>query len=825
MDAECSQLLPHVCGVLVDSRQLMKDDSIYEKLLDWFKSLLSADPPEKLLEENPCLVGLFQQVLDMGDPDPSLLAFSMRLVGMFAAQEGGFQYLQTNDVVQNMFGEWSYNNVTWKDASVRRAWIQGLLCMVQHKQALTLLHQCGLTEVMLSLLTDSSLFVASAVNGLVAHVFLMSVTLEGQAGTRCISGLPNVAQTIFRYLEKLLTSDTPHLVTQSLKALTGIFQGSPDTLADILWPRISELTKSLLNHKPVLGSPHLEGLLLTLTRLPIFCSADNDLWMVVKHVLKELSPLQAGSLTFGLLKLKQCPQDVRLQSLCVLLQPLDCLLRASADNCGHVQFRGLLDEPVCDPVIVESLLSIKSSCIGLLCQCLSHLTDLCDQDCLPTQIPHVSVLHSIVSVLQLCIGQSVCTFPAGSHFSRFLIACLRVQRSALDAIAALSVWPLKQEGLEKTYKVLSAYLENPETDPTVLKKVFQASLKWLQASYTSAEHQEENHHFLEGLCPVLMKRLCSPCWEVRDSTLEFITHLLSFDKEHGDVLQTLSSSGLLQLAVDLLKDPESYVRASAVTCMGHIANIAYVNTTSAFNSILSIEALKKENLVPTLMDILCQDTEGFPRRAVVKVFTDWLKKGHMAEIHDTESLVSRVLEVTLGDLDWEVKVNALDLANDYITQALKMSNCQSCPYTASLPCNKRMLPIEDALLRCEHVALFQFVLSCLCDCDRPVALKACEILLSVKPSLCEGRGVPSELHRTDWLECTLKHLHSAAHAGNGSKELDTNWVTNILERIDLDGMKCSLSKSSDYLQESPLSLLQDIRATLCDGEEQDADCY
>lgn len=64
--------------------------------------------------------------------------------------------------------------------------------------------------------------------------------------------------------------------------------------------------------------------------------------------------------------------------------------------------------------------------------------------------------------------------------------------------------------------------------------------------------------------------------------------------EHGDVLQTLSSSGLLQLALDLLKDPESYVRASAVTCMGQIANIAYVNPTSAFSSILSIEALKKE---------------------------------------------------------------------------------------------------------------------------------------------------------------------------------------------------------------------------------------
>lgn len=124
----------------------------------------------------------------------------------------------------------------------------------------------GLIEVMLSLLSDSSLFVASAVNDLVAHVFLMSVTLEGEAGGGCISDLPDVAQTIFRYLEQLLTSATPQLVTQSLKALTAIFRGFPDTLAGILWPRMSELVNSLLNHKPVLGSPHLEGLLLTVMR-------------------------------------------------------------------------------------------------------------------------------------------------------------------------------------------------------------------------------------------------------------------------------------------------------------------------------------------------------------------------------------------------------------------------------------------------------------------------------------------------------------------------------------------------------------------------------
>ncbi|XP_068100564.1 BRCA1-associated ATM activator 1 [Hyperolius riggenbachi] len=823
MDAECSQLLPQVCAVLLDSRQLVTDDSIYEKLLDWFKCLLDAVPPEVLLEENPCIVGLLQQAVTIKDPDPGFLAFSMRLSGMLAAQDGGFKYLQDNHVIQEMFGEHVFYGVTWQDASIRRAWIKGLLCMVQHKQPLHFLQHAGLTEMMLSLLMDSSLFVASAANDLAAHVFQMSVTLEGQTGNGIVSDLPALAQTIFRHLEMLLLSAAPQPVTQSLKVLTSIFRSCPDTVAELLWARVSELVTSLLGQKPPdHESTHLQNLLLTLARFPVFCSTEHGVWVIMKSALKELNPLQACSLAYGILKLKKCPPDVCLQSVCALLHPLDYMLRNSAEDSRHP---GFLDELVCDPAAVESLLSRRSSCVGLLCQCLSHVTDLCDTACLPAQIPHSYILSSIVSVLQFCIGQSVCTSPASSHLNRSLIGSLRVQRSALDAIGALSVFPMKQEDLETMFTVLTAYLENPETDPTVLKKAFQTSLKWLQASHASAEHKQYKHSFLQGLCPVLFKRLCSPCWEVRDSTLEFITHLMDGIKEHREFLHVLHTCGLLQLVLDLVKDPESYVRASAVTCVGQIASATQMVSSSILGNPFSVEAWKNEVLVPTLMTILCEDTEGFPRRAVVKVFSDWLRKGHMASFCDTELLLSQVLEVVQSDLDWEVKLNALELAQAYIAQIPDLSTCQSCPYTADLPSNKSVLPIEEAVVKCERVGLFQFVFSCLCDCDRPVALKACDILLSVKPAMCMGSSATTELRGRDWLEGTLKHRPTVAHASNCTSDLNITWVTDLLEKIDLNGMKSSLSRSSDYLHETPLSLLQDIRATVGAGEEQDADCY
>lgn len=210
---------------------------------------------------------------------------------------------------------------------------------------------------------------------------------------------------------------------------------------------------------------------------------------------------------------------------------------------------------------------------------------------------------------------------------------------------------------------------------------------------------------------------------------------------------------------------------------------------------------------------------------MVKVFTNWLRKGHMQNLQDSEILLSQILEMTCSDLDWEVKVNALDLADFYISQILEMGPAQSCPYTIGLPSSLSTVSIPDALIKCERVGLLQALLTCLCDCDRPVALKACEILLSVKPKLCNGDSYSSELHGRDWLEHTIKKQHITSQAGAGDGHRCTEWATSVLKKIDLDNMKCSLSKSSDYLHETPLSLLQDIKATLWGGEMHDADCY
>uniref|UniRef100_UPI0034639D32 BRCA1-associated ATM activator 1 isoform 5 n=1 Tax=Rattus norvegicus TaxID=10116 RepID=UPI0034639D32 len=94
MDAECSRLLPALCAVLADPRQLVADDTCLEKLLDWFKTVTEAEPSLQLLQDHPCLMELLSHVLKPQDVSPRVLSFALRLVGVFAAQEDCFQYLQ-----------------------------------------------------------------------------------------------------------------------------------------------------------------------------------------------------------------------------------------------------------------------------------------------------------------------------------------------------------------------------------------------------------------------------------------------------------------------------------------------------------------------------------------------------------------------------------------------------------------------------------------------------------------------------------------------------------------------------------------------------------
>uniref|UniRef100_H2QU38 BRCA1-associated ATM activator 1 n=2 Tax=Pan TaxID=9596 RepID=H2QU38_PANTR len=821
MDPECAQLLPALCAVLVDPRQPVADDTCLEKLLDWFKTVTEGESSVVLLQEHPCLVELLSHVLKVQDLSSGVLSFSLRLAGTFAAQENCFQYLQQGELLPGLFGEAGpLGRAAWAVPTVRSGWIQGLRSLAQHPSALRFLADHGAVDTIFSLQGDSSLFVASAASQLLVHVLALSMQ-GGAEGQPCLPGgdWPACAQRIMDHVEESLCSAATPKVTQALNVLTTTFGRCQSPWTEALWVRLSPRVACLLERDPIPAAHSFVDLLLCVARSPVFSSSDGSLWETVARALSCLGPTHMGPLALGILKLEHCPQALRTQAFQVLLQPLACVLKATVQAPGPP---GLLDGTADDATTVDTLLASKSSCAGLLCRTLAHLEELQPLPQRPSPWPQASLLGATVTVLRLCDGSAAPASSVGGHLCGTLAGCVRVQRAALDFLGTLSQGTGPQELVTQALAVLLECLESPGSSPTVLKKAFQATLRWLLSSPKTPGCSDLGPlipQFLRELFPVLQKRLCHPCWEVRDSALEFLTQLSRHWGGQADFRCALLASEVPELALQLLQDPESYVRASAVTAMGQLSSQGLHAPTSPEH------AEARQSLFPELLHILSVDSEGFPRRAVMQVFTEWLRDGHADAARDTEQFVATVLQVASRDLDWEVRAQGLELALVFLGQTLGPPRTH-CPYAVALPEVAPAQPLTEALRALCHVGLFDFAFCALFDCDRPVAQKSCDLLLFLRDkiasysSLREARGGPN----TASAEATLPRWRAGEQAQPpGDQEPEA--VLAMLRSLDLEGLRSTLAESSDHVEKSPQSLLQDMLATGGFLQGDEADCY
>ncbi|NWU99920.1 BRAT1 protein, partial [Upupa epops] len=832
MTRECSVLLPRVCAALSAPQPPRLDDTCLEKLLDWFELLTESDPSVELLQNNPCLTEFITSVLALPEPSPSILSFTLRLAGILAASENRFQHLQQEKLLIRLFGsDGPLNSELWNDATVRNGWVKGVHKMMCHHPALQLLSSGGGIDVILTLQGDPSLFVASAASQLLVDILTFTV---GAETTKPLStkdrDWPECAQVIIKYIEDSLKSGSASRIEQSLKLLTSLFNSCCEKWTEVLWLDIAKQIESFLTEESAQTQHLLANLLLNMAWSPVFCDSDGDFWALVTSALEHLNPLQVGPLAVGLLKFCKCPRDVRIQALTVLLQPMDCVLRAASQP---LEYAGLLDESVSDPITVERLLSSKSTCAALLCQTLSHLEKLLNQTHLQVDLPFTSLLRSLMTILQFCSGLLSPASPLGSTISRILINCFRVQKSALDVLAAL----LNRKGCDtligSLFDVLLAYLESPNTNPAVLTKTFKATSKWLARLYelSSTGQQQQSDKSLEDVFRVLQKRLCSPCWEIRDSSLEFLTDLVKCLKDQDEFKQSLLSSEVLRLTENLLEDPESYVRASAVTAVGHLAFITYF----APNSAVIENQYNKETMVAKLHEILSTDQEAFPRRAVIRIFVEWVKHGCTGQLEDTVQFVSGVIQTVEHDLDWEVRLTGLELIDALDSQ----THCQPCLPKCPGGLEQSLVTVQPNVslqILC-RAKVFRFLFRSLCDCDKMLGQRACDFLLGIRhgfypydtpKALDEARDLPSG-HGIARLERTLRQGSLAQNFPTDGDDVvdfeDPESMKLVLSTVDLIQLHDELNKSSDHVETSPRSLLEDILAAAGTIKENEADCY
>ncbi|XP_029804477.1 BRCA1-associated ATM activator 1 isoform X9 [Suricata suricatta] len=822
MDPECSQLLPALCAVLADPRQPVADDTCLEKLLDWFKTIADAGSSLLLLQENPCLVTLLCPVLKPQDLSPRVLAFLLRLAGILAAQEDCFQHLQQGDLLPRLFGEAGpLGGAAWTAPTVRSGWIQGLCSLTQHPSALCFLAHSGAVDTIFSLQGDSSLFVASAAGQLLVHILGLSMQApaEGHPSLQP-AHWPACAQKIVGHIEESLRATATPQVTQALNVLTTMFSHCHDPWTQVLWVHLSPLVACLLEKDPVPAAHSLVDLLLSVARSPVLSSSSCGLWDTLAQTLSRLRASQAGPLALGILKLQECPKALRAQAFAVLLQPLTCVLEATTQAPG---LPGSVGGTADAPLTAGMLLPSKAACVGLLCQTLAHLELLQPLPQRPSPWPWAPLLSAAVTILRLCNGSATPTSDTGTHLCAFLAGCVRVQRAALDFLGTLSQGTGPQELVTQVFAILLEYLTSPDSSPTVLKKAFQATLQWLQSSPKPSGGGDLEPHaqlFLRELLPVLPKRLCSPCWDVRDSGLEFLTQTVRRWGGQAGFRHALLASEVPELTEQLLRDPESYVRASAVAAMGQLSSrgLHIIPASPGHPG-------AQQSLLEELLHILSTDSEGFPRRAVMQVFTQWLRDSHADVAADTEHFVARVLRVASQDLDWEVRAQGLELALVFLEQTLGQPS-SSCPYAMTPPAAAPPSLVAQALQPFCRVQLFDFAFRALFDCDRPVAQKSCDLLLFLRAktaSYSDQQGSSSGPDVAS-LEAALQRWQ-AGDQGQPLGDLEPEAVVAVLRSLDLEGLRGALAESSDHAEQSPLSLLQDMLATAGILGENEADCY
>ncbi|KAM6940213.1 integrator complex assembly factor BRAT1 [Xenentodon cancila] len=916
MDSECVSVLPRVCKVLAASESSLPDDTSLEKLLDWFTALTKAGV--SLLKDYPCLLEFVSTVFYNAAADPSILSFALKLTGLVASTDASFTVLQERSVLDRVFDPQHWREAgLWEDPCIRVGWIQGLRTMLEHDMALCFFVQAGFITPLLQLQTDTSLFVTAAASQMLAHVLLFSQSvpsvrcngadkkkdkddgvprafitdLEAAVTTETNQYSAPVAMVISEYLRKFLVpKDTSqyHQSQQILKLLALVLaQARPplrktlllivaDTLEELVTKNCSQLTLPLMD---VILVAHRS------------CSSDvrvpdqraDRLLSLMLNTGKPADLIHAAA---AVLRSGHDGCVQRVQSARLLLLPLDIitgLTLLDTNSAGEHRFS-----------MVEQLKS-KTSCLSIICVSVTSTPQiiLLGPDCLPC--PPGLIVNAVLSILRMCIGDPLKTGCVDA--SRNVTNSGKVKKCALEALSALSCGPEVNVVLVEVLTLLIQYLDHPDSDPTVLQKSYQAFLKWISVCMDLLSETEQ---LRRDLMRVVRKRVCDMRWEVRDSTVEFLGQLAGVRASQMSADEACDASEILlggccfttPLLKEGLQDPESYVRASSISALAQTLARSWHQGAELTH--------QQTEIVNRLLEILTQDTEGFARRAVVLFFITWFST--YASFSSSCSLlmpsVRAVLSQGSADLDWEVKVHTLDLAELLMDQAfsgyhgytkgLESHPIQPHPYavmdiqayTLHTHTAAHMQDTKPGLVSASRRLVEQGVLSALLsglvDCDRPVGLKACRLLIRLRDTICpllsrvrEATGtlgsdtrVCCELPRQGWaqeiintLGMKMKSKEASASAQRRFHEADVLdsqdcdgaaeegagagrhtvrvGVCEVLSSLALDERLDILTQSSDHIHNSPLSLLQDLltasathaRSNSQADQEVIVDCY
>uniref|UniRef100_A0A3B3DT08 BRCA1-associated ATM activator 1 n=1 Tax=Oryzias melastigma TaxID=30732 RepID=A0A3B3DT08_ORYME len=841
--------------------------------------LLDSSPVEgvSLLEVSPCLLGFISSVVSSRASESSIISFALKLIGLVAAAEDGFRALQETSVLDLAFDpqHWREEGL-WEDPCIRIGWIHGFSTMLQHRQAFSFFVRADSIKPLLQLQTDTSLFVASAASQMLTQVLMFchplssgfnETEVDNKSSSSSITGLkcPNATESdhesaavvteILEFLKRRMLPKEPsqlHQSQQILKLLASILSQAGPSLQNKLLLTVGESLEELVaSNYSQLTRPLMDVILAGYSSVGGDVKVPDPILSRLLSVM--LNQREPPDLIHAAAAFLCSGHDNRIhmeQSAGILLLPVDIITSLTLLEGNFTVKEHQLS-------MMEQLKN-KTSCVSMICISLKYIPKitLMAPDCRPC--PPASVVGAVLSLLRLCSGLSPPSVAGCVTVFRNVTGSGKVQKCALEALSALSSSPEVKVMLVEVFTLLIEYLNHPDSDPTVLQKSYQALLKWIGvcSNLSSITNQLK-----QDLTQVVRKRVCDMRWEVRDSTVEFLGHLAGLpacSTEDGgvcDISQYVLGGCCFTtpLLMEALHDPESYVRASAISALAQAMRNSWRQG--------AVPTKEQAEIVTQLLEILSQDTEGFARRAVLQFFITWFSS--YPSCTSSPLLMQSVRSVLLqgcADLDWEVKVHTLDLAELLMDQAflgqhgytkgLESHPAQPHPYAVTakqaytLHTHSGTHTLSSDLDGLVKQGLLSVLLSGLFDCDRPVGLKACRLLIRLKDALLLRPQDTTDAGKTDpGLNCELlsqgwaHEIRNVLGMEDRTSGTDAHTVTinvcDLVKCLDLEERLDVLTRSSDHFYNSPRSLLQDILTAGSAHAQQDSqlkeevivDCY
>ncbi|XP_060081779.1 BRCA1-associated ATM activator 1-like [Ylistrum balloti] len=330
---------------------------------------------------------------------------------------------------------------------------------------------------------------------------------------------------------------------------------------------------------------------------------------------------------------------------------------------------------------------------------------------------------------------------------------------------------------------------------------------------------KDGEAFDQCLTNTLQFSLCCIDWERRDTTLVFLTKLLSSCQDRSEVTAWLKDSRLCLYIYQTLDDSNSYVRATALTSLQRVLESSKLTTY-----LLQQCDITMDDIIRKVLTVLQDDTEAFARRECISFVTRmWSSVHGDLKVNTLQILVER----TSNDFDWEVKAKLVDFWEMLIEEGLTGSDVQLPSYVDSLLPSEKHQNFEQTKGAFESIeelvktGCFDSLLKLLYDYDQSVCEKACTLLLRVMKHL----SVHFEQHNSVQSDSAIP----AKRMKTSDSETNIESIYHKLKCLNLTARLLEVSTTCDEYDKNPMSLLEDMLSYSNKADQEDennaVDCY